>query len=391
MWRERERFAWRAPRVFDQANTWKDILMRNIQSTTTRRPNRSPGGAGFTLIELLVVIAIIAVLISILLPTLAKARAIADSVACSANLRSAGQAMAEYAQEWNQAIAGGPATSGAEMWSSENAGGTLNPSITINNFPNEITAFDFMAPLAAEMDHHFTSPDTADPQAATASDRKARFEYLRKFKTFICPSTSAMVEGPWSGATFEFQCAYGPFVGYCTAGQFLFMGAGAGSGAGANLLWSQYTTIPGTYAPRVDLVGQTSSKIYMADGAKYSTTIEPPDLNLSPFSSIAGGLDSDFGLFDRYSESWDSGLLPGNGNLRGGNFNALLYAFRHGESPEDLRFNAVFFDGHAENMSYYDADNPGYWCPSGTQIPSTEASNNVVARYFGGQSTYTVP
>lgn len=55
---------------------------------------------GFTLVELLVVISIISLLIALLLPALAMAKQDANSISCSARLRSMGQLTAEYAQTY---------------------------------------------------------------------------------------------------------------------------------------------------------------------------------------------------------------------------------------------------------------------------------------------------
>jgi prepilin-type N-terminal cleavage/methylation domain-containing protein/prepilin-type processing-associated H-X9-DG protein len=69
-----------------------------------RQSSRSFSQAGFTLVELLVVIAIVAILASLLLPSLAKAKAKAQSVVCLNNQKQLGIAWVLYSHDNNDRL-----------------------------------------------------------------------------------------------------------------------------------------------------------------------------------------------------------------------------------------------------------------------------------------------
>src|SRR5687768_10633410 len=64
------------------------------------QPRRSPTRRAFTLVELLVVVGIIALLVALLMPALSKVRKHAFEVKCAANLRSIGQGLTMYTQQY---------------------------------------------------------------------------------------------------------------------------------------------------------------------------------------------------------------------------------------------------------------------------------------------------
>ena len=85
---------------------------------------------GFTLVELLVVIGIIALLISILLPSLSRARASANDVACKSNLRQIVMGFLMYANDNKGALPnyGYTDSTGTQVYYEPNGTDIYNPS-----------------------------------------------------------------------------------------------------------------------------------------------------------------------------------------------------------------------------------------------------------------------
>ena len=310
----------------------------------------------FTLIELLVVISIISVLISILLPSLSAARRTGQRVACMAsNLRQIAEGVAQYANDNEEWPPGAPGGSGAYLYQAGVAYGAA------------VQRWDFQGPLA-EMWNMGLTPGDKDAPTSVAK----RFDELRS-KAFLCPA-NRFIATPWRMPTIF---GAGWMVSYNTCRSQLFI---CGSAAAAGFpddpvgLSSYSNTfeenLPLKWRPSVKDIGVPANKIYCADGARYSSVIQPPDFD--PYVQAPwGGSFSDAGVYSSFSMSWDRSRAPGNGNT--GPVDARMYAFRHstaepqvGAPANAFRLNVVFYDGHAATMGDLEASNPHLWLPQGT-------------------------
>ena len=135
-------------------------MLRSTRSPSSLSSSSAPRG-GFTLVELLVVIGIIAILISILLPSLAKARRAAQTVACASNLRSILQATHIFASQ-NNGFLPGSAYSSSKFLFKDPYNAVANPGYGQGNCPGIIQMHDWASPLAKVMNVKFDEGSDQD-------------------------------------------------------------------------------------------------------------------------------------------------------------------------------------------------------------------------------------
>lgn len=333
----------------------------------------------FTLVELLVVIGIIALLISILLPSLNQARQSAKTVACLSNLRQNVQGMTLYMTAYNQWIPGSPNTSGIGIVS--------DPSQNMANTPTRLSAWDWITPVAEEMGIEFND-------GASLGQRQERYRELVGGFTFLCPENDGVMARAFlpSGAAPQQWNSYSTPIAFLFKSPPMNYGARVGADRGGltnNPLYGGNAAVdlPGGYGPRSTKVGSASTKIILADGARFLTSGGLPSYNMDP-RSLLGGDFSDWGSFSKYSRGWERGRAPGN-NASSATMDARILWARHGGGKQPFqkggayRSNYAFFDGHAESMNDLEGSDPAFWVPVGSRIQKGEVWADTEASHIG--------
>lgn len=326
--------------------------MRRNSNFDSKRTNFN---MAFTLIELLVVISIISILLAILMPALSSARRIAKTTVCSTQLRQILQGMQLYADDNDDWIVGAPAGSGGHITGSV-AGGAVSQN------------WDFLGPIAKLW-------GVSIPLDQSAGDTIKRFEYVRSVKPFLCPSNDFLAtrfDGPLAPT--------GPMVSYNTVRYMLFEEGDSSVGDKTyNNIHEQI--LPKGYSPRMSRIGDSSRKVFCADGSRFATVSIRPDFDLTARAQW-GGAFSDVGPYNTFTRSWD------RSGMNAGSTDARLYAFRHSSSvPQErakanaLKINIAFFDGHVATMGDLDAAAPWMWVPARSKLLCNAMYADVLQRF----------
>ena len=302
---------------------------------------------------------------------------------CAANLRSIVQAMIIYTTENKGYIPGSPATTGRFLWKADwTVGADANGNYSDSNCPTISQCWDWEAPLARIMQFDF------DEGGSPASRLVNRFPRLRDAKQFTCPENQYLAP-PFGTPSFP----VGKMISYNTASQFLLLAPGATGKSGMVGVAETTTTVgtPSGYGCKYNQVGGAASKIYIADGARYTDQIAGPDTDLV-FNGSGGGAFSEMGAFRPDSKSWNRKSAPGNGGSA--TRDPRLFAFRHGDArpggPADsFRMNCGFFDGHVSPLGDLEASNPALWMPVNSTYDASDATYGLLpdakAKYGSGK------
>lgn len=340
---------------------------------------------GFTLIELLVVIGVIGVLIAILLPALNMARRAARTMQCAANLRSILQGMHLYASQNEGYFPGGPNTSGRFLI---NGNGSTAGSYSQSNCPSVLGLWDWQAPIARAIGVKFN-------EGATTTDRGDRFRQLLNYRTFQCPANPYLASAYTGSGGPDFGTVPWPSYSLAMTFHYILSPRGPVDPAGdGDTNTPHYTRkfywVPRSYAPKLNKVGNTSRKIFLAEGSRF---VEGTTLTYNAnFREWMGGTFGEVGSYSAFSRTHLRGNVPGNQNSVAG-ADPRTFTYRHGmlrknAIGDSFKMNVAFFDGHVELMGDLTAADPRLWVPRNTDLAVRDGGeiefwNDINKKMFG--------
>ena len=370
--------------------------------------------AGFTVAELVAVVAVIALCVVILLPAVSHARERARVASCQTTLFGFGQAMQVYAND-NQDGIPGINTSGVALEAKKIIWGGTPSVLSPRSLP--VQNWDWMTPLLQD------DPNLPDGRAA-------RFHYL--YSEYRCPEQTHEV-AVYSGGTapdiHDFDQYTGPACSYLMSAWFQWFGQNDAHPGGGNRIIGYcdppHQMVPiyakaaptnfevrvDDYLPRLDQVGPSARKVFVADGTCYVDAAGVIDIDVSVIPTYYGAFGGEGGWWTgskEYgvragSQNWcgqmatpgsashglnlpisyrhaltafDVPTVPAGGVTSGGTHwggadlgSGDAQSIQDGSAQHNRGFmNAVFFDGHVERLNDRQSREIDLWYPTGAIV-----------------------